>query len=46
MRVLLIEDDVRLAAAVRRGLRTAAVVTDIAGTGDQALAMVESPATT
>jgi two-component system OmpR family response regulator len=41
VRVLLIEDDVRLAAAVRRGLRTAAVVTDIAGTGDQALAMVE-----
>jgi len=40
VRVLLIEDDARLAAAVRRGLHTAAVVADIAGTGDEAFGMV------
>jgi two-component system OmpR family response regulator len=40
VRVLLVEDDVRLAAAVRRGLRTAGVVADIAGTGDEAGWMV------
>ena len=40
MRVLLVEDDVRLAAAVRRGLRSAGVVADVAGSGDAAFAMV------
>jgi two-component system, OmpR family, response regulator len=40
MRVLLVEDDVRLAAAVRRGLATAGVVADVAGSGDEAREMV------
>jgi len=40
VRVLLVEDDVRLAAAVRRGLRTAGVLADIAASGDQALGLV------
>jgi two-component system, OmpR family, response regulator len=41
VRVLLVEDDVRLAAAVRRGLGTAGVVADVAVSGDQALTMVQ-----
>ena len=38
----MVEDDVRLAAAVRRGLRTAGVVADVAGSGDEALWMVRA----
>jgi two-component system OmpR family response regulator len=37
VRVLVVEDDVRMAAALRRGLRAEAVVVDVAGTGDEAL---------
>ncbi len=42
MRVLLVEDDPRLAAAVRRALRGAGVVADIATTGNDALWMVRA----
>jgi two-component system OmpR family response regulator len=41
MRVLLVEDDVRLASAVRRALHTSGVVADIAGGGRDALSMVQ-----
>ncbi len=37
MRVLLVEDDLRMAAAIRRGLRFEGLVVDIAGTGEEAL---------
>lgn len=39
MRVLVVEDDVKLAAVIRRGLRNEAVATDIAGNGEDALWM-------
>jgi two-component system OmpR family response regulator len=44
MRVLVVEDDVRLAAALRRALRTAGVVADVAGTGEQALRLARATA--
>jgi two-component system OmpR family response regulator len=37
VRVLVVEDDVRMAAALRRGLRAEAIVVDVAGTGEEAL---------
>lgn len=37
MRVLVVEDDARMAAAIRRGLRFEGLVVDIAGDGEQAL---------
>src|SRR5919107_6019929 len=37
VRVLLVEDDVRMAAAVRRGLRYEGLVVDVAGGGEEAL---------
>jgi two-component system, OmpR family, response regulator len=40
VRVLLVEDDVRMAAAVRRGLRWEGLVANVAITGDDALWMV------
>ena len=40
MHALLVEDNVRLAAALRRGLRAEGVVVDVAQTGAQALPMV------
>jgi two-component system OmpR family response regulator len=40
VRVLVVEDDVRMAAAIRRGLRFEGLVADIAGGGEQALRMV------
>jgi two-component system OmpR family response regulator len=40
VRVLLVEDDVRLAAALNRGLRSAGVLADVAGSGHDALEMV------
>jgi two-component system OmpR family response regulator len=42
MRVLLVEDDVRLASAVRRALRAEGVVADVAMTGSDALWMVRA----
>jgi two-component system OmpR family response regulator len=39
MRVLIVEDDVRLAAALRRGLRREGVVADVAERGEDALWM-------
>ncbi len=42
MRVLLVEDDVRMAAAMRRALLGAGVVSDVAGTSDDALWMVRA----
>ncbi len=40
MRVLIVEDDVRMAAAIRRGLRFEGLVVDIAAGGEQALRTV------
>jgi two-component system OmpR family response regulator len=40
--VLFVEDDVRMAAAVRRALRAAGVVADVAATGGDALWMVRA----
>jgi two-component system, OmpR family, response regulator len=40
MRVLVVEDDVRMAAAIRRGLRSVNVIGDIASTSSGALAML------
>ena len=40
VRVLVVEDDVRMAAAIRRGLRFEGLVVDIASGGEQALRMV------
>jgi two-component system, OmpR family, response regulator len=39
MRILVVEDDVRMAAAIRRGLRWEGLVADVAGSGVDALAM-------
>ncbi len=44
MRALLVEDDVRMAAALRRGLRAEGVVTDVARSGSDALWMAEATA--
>ena len=38
----MVEDDVRLAAALRRALRSAGIVADVAATGDDALWMVRA----
>jgi two-component system OmpR family response regulator len=40
VRVLIVEDDVRLAAAIRRGLQTEGIVADVATRGEDALWMV------
>jgi two-component system OmpR family response regulator len=40
MHVLVVEDDVRMAAALRRGLRVEGIVTDVANNGREALRMV------
>ena len=40
--MLLVEDDVRMAAAMRRALRGAGVVADVAGTSDDSLWMVRA----
>lgn len=42
VRVLLVEDDMRMAAAMRRALHAAGVVTDVAATSDDALWMVHA----
>ncbi|MBA3742521.1 response regulator transcription factor [Sporichthya sp.] len=42
VRVLLVEDDRRMAAAMTRAMRGAGVVVDVAGTGDEALWMVRA----
>ena len=42
VRLLLIEDDVRMATAIRRGLRTEGIVADVAGRGDTALGMARA----
>jgi two-component system, OmpR family, response regulator len=42
MRVLIVEDDVRMAAAIRRGLRAEGVVADVAIRGEDALWMAGS----
>ena len=42
MHVLVVEDDVRMAAAIRRGLRADGVVADVAVTGADALWMVRA----
>jgi two-component system OmpR family response regulator len=44
VRVLLVEDDVRMAAAVRRGLRWEGIVADVAVRGDDAVWMVAAGA--
>jgi two-component system, OmpR family, response regulator len=40
VRVLVVEDDVRMAAAIRRGLRYEGLIVDIVGDGEQALRAV------
>jgi two-component system OmpR family response regulator len=40
MRVLVVDDDARMAAAIRRGLRFEGLVVDVASGGEQALRMV------
>jgi len=40
MRVLVVEDDVRMAAAIRRGLRFEGLVVDLAGDGEEALRVI------
>jgi two-component system OmpR family response regulator len=40
MRVLVVEDDVKMAAAIRRGLRFEGVVVDLAGGGEDAIRMI------
>jgi len=42
MRLLVIEDDVRMATAIRRGLRTEGIVADVAARGDTALGMARA----
>src|SRR3954451_12980269 len=42
VRVLIVEDDVKLAAAMRRGLRAEGLVVDVAERGEDALWMAES----
>jgi two-component system OmpR family response regulator len=42
MRVLVVEDDVKLAAVIQRGLRGDAIATDIAGNGEDTLWMAGS----
>ena len=42
MRVLLVEDEVRMAAAIRRALRAEGIVADIAPTGTNAMAMARA----
>jgi two-component system OmpR family response regulator len=42
VRVLVVEDDARMAAAVRRGLRGDGLVADIAGDGEQALLLARA----
>jgi two-component system, OmpR family, response regulator len=40
MRVLVVEDDLKMAAAIRRGLRFEGVVVDLAGGGEDAIRMI------
>jgi two-component system, OmpR family, response regulator len=42
MRVLLVEDDVRMAAAIRRVLRAEGIVADVTARGEQGLAMARA----
>ncbi|HEX2125834.1 MAG TPA: response regulator transcription factor [Thermoleophilaceae bacterium] len=42
MRVLVVEDDVKMAAAIRRGLRFEGVVVDLAGGGEEAIRRVRA----
>jgi two-component system, OmpR family, response regulator len=42
VRVLVVEDDLRMAAAVRRGLRFEGLVVDVAGGGEEALLKVDA----
>jgi two-component system, OmpR family, response regulator len=44
MRVLIVEDDVRMAAAIRRALRTEGIVADVATRGEDALWMAGATA--
>jgi two-component system, OmpR family, response regulator len=44
MRVLVVEDDQRMAAAIRRGLRYEGLVVDLAGDGDEGLRAARSTA--
>ena len=46
VRLLLVEDDVRMAAALRRGLNYEGIVTDVTGRGTEASASPARPTTT
>jgi two-component system OmpR family response regulator len=43
MRVLVVEDDERMASAIRRGLRSSGVLAEVATTGDRAIELVREP---
>jgi two-component system, OmpR family, response regulator len=42
MRVLLVEDEIRMAAAIRRALRSEGIAADVAGTGEEGMAMARA----
>jgi two-component system, OmpR family, response regulator len=42
MNVLVVEDEVKMAALLRRGLSEAGLTVDIAGTGEEAVGMARS----
>jgi two-component system OmpR family response regulator len=42
MHVLIVEDEVKMAALIRRGLKEDGLTVDVAGTGEEALAMVRA----
>ncbi len=42
MRLLLVEDDLRMAAAIRRGLRAEGTVVDVASSGEEGVAMARA----
>ncbi|HEY0390265.1 MAG TPA: response regulator transcription factor [Solirubrobacterales bacterium] len=44
MHVLIVEDEVKMAALIRRGLKEDGLTVDVAGTGEEALAMVRTSA--
>jgi two-component system OmpR family response regulator len=44
VRVLIVEDDIRMAAAIRRGLRAEGIVADVSGDGEDALLQARTTA--
>ena len=46
MRVLIVEDEAKMAGLIRRGLRQEGMAADVAGKGEDALWMAGRPSTT